>query len=106
MRKRNGPKTRRASAEMRLADERARQLREVRSELSVAMVRLRELEEAEGKPIPLFLTCPGCNGRHIDEGFFATHSHTTHACQHCGLTWRPAIVPTVGVQYLPGFKNT
>lgn len=56
-------------------------------------------------PIPMFLTCPMCSGRHIDEGEFATKPHHTHACQHCGLTWRPAIVPTVGVQYLPGFKN-
>ena len=22
-----------------------------------------------------------------------------------GLTWRPSVVPTVGVQFLPGFKN-
>jgi len=31
--------------------------------------------------------------------------HHTHACQHCGLVWRPAIAPTVGVQFLPGFKG-
>lgn len=56
-------------------------------------------------PIPMFLTCPMCNTRHIDEGNFALKPHHTHACQNCGLTWRPAIGPTVGVQYLPGFKN-
>jgi hypothetical protein len=56
-------------------------------------------------PIPMFLTCPLCNGRHIDEGEFATKPHHTHACQHCGLTWRPAIVPTCGVQFLPGFAE-
>jgi hypothetical protein len=56
-------------------------------------------------PIPMFLTCPMCNTRHIDEGEFATKSHHTHSCQTCGLTWRPAVVPTVGVQYLPGFKD-
>ncbi len=28
-----------------------------------------------------------------------------HACQHCGLVWRPAIVATCGVQFLPGFKS-
>ncbi len=56
-------------------------------------------------PIPMFLTCPMCGKRHIDEGEFATREHHTHACQGCGLTWRPAIVPTVGVQFLPGFKN-
>jgi len=58
-------------------------------------------------PIPLLLTCPakGCGKRHIDEGEFATKAHHTHACQHCGHVWRPAIKPTVGVQFLPGFKN-
>jgi hypothetical protein len=56
-------------------------------------------------PIPMLLHCPLCGKRHIDEGDFATKSHTTHACQFCGMVWRPAIVPTVGVQFLPGFKN-
>ena len=56
-------------------------------------------------PIPMILTCPSCNARHIDEGEFATKSHTSHACQSCGMVWRPAIVATVGVQFLPGFKN-
>lgn len=55
--------------------------------------------------IPMILTCPSCGGRHIDEGEFATKLHHTHACQHCGTVWRPAIEPTVGVQFLPGFKN-
>jgi hypothetical protein len=54
---------------------------------------------------PMLLHCPMCGGRHIDEGEFATKPHHTHACQHCGHTWRPAIVNTVGVQFLPGFKN-
>lgn len=56
-------------------------------------------------PIPMFLTCPKCNARHIDEGDFATKVHHTHSCQSCGLTWRPAVVPTVGVAFLPGFKS-
>ena len=56
-------------------------------------------------PIPIRITCPACGTLHVDEGDFATRPHHTHACQGCGLTWRPAIVPTVGVQYLPGFKN-
>lgn len=57
------------------------------------------------KPIPLLLKCPECGTRHIDEGHFATHPHHTHSCQKCGHTWRPAIECTVGVQFLPGFKN-
>ena len=57
------------------------------------------------EPIPMLLTCPICGWRHIDEGEFATKPHHTHACQICGTVWRPAIVPTCGVQFLPGFKN-
>lgn len=63
------------------------------------------LTEEHALPIPMLLTCPYCKGRHIDEGAFAHKPHHTHACQHCGMTWRPAIVATVGVQFLPGFKN-
>lgn len=68
---------------------------------------IRKYEDAAEKPapIPMFLTCPMCNTRHVDVGEFATKPHHTHACQCCGLPWRPAIGPTVGVQYLPGFKN-
>jgi hypothetical protein len=57
------------------------------------------------EPVPMVLHCPECRARHIDEGDFATKPHHTHACQGCGLVWRPAVVPTVGVHYLPGFKN-
>lgn len=56
-------------------------------------------------PVPMVLTCPGCGERHIDEGEFATKVHHTHACQSCGLVWRPAKVATVGVRFLPGYKN-
>lgn len=55
--------------------------------------------------VPMILTCPSCCGRHIDEGEFATKLHHTHACQHCGMVWRPALVATVGVQFLPGFRD-
>ncbi len=66
---------------------------------------IRRLREAI-RPVPMLLHCPLCNARHIDEGEFATTKvHHTHACQHCGHVWRPAIVPTVGVQFLPGFKS-
>lgn len=60
-----------------------------------------------GDPIPMLLVCPDprCGMRHIDEGEFATKPHHTHACQSCGMVWRPALGPTVGVQFLPGFKN-
>jgi len=57
------------------------------------------------QPIPMLLTCPACAERHIDTGEFATKHHHTHACQHCGMVWRPAVVNTVGVRFLPGFKD-
>ncbi len=57
------------------------------------------------RPVPMILTCPACNARHIDEGEFSTKPHHTHACQSCGMCWRPAVVHTYGVQFLPGFKN-
>jgi uncharacterized Zn finger protein len=59
-----------------------------------------------GDPIPMILWCPECMERHVDAGEFATKPHHTHACQSCGMVWRPAIVPTVGVRFLPGFKDS
>ena len=56
-------------------------------------------------PLPVVIHCPECSERHIDDGEFATKPHHTHACQNCGLVWRPAIQCTVGVRFLPGFKN-
>ena len=54
--------------------------------------------------IPMILFCP--NGhRHIDEGTFADKPHHTHACQECGIVWRPAKVNTHGVRFLPGYTN-
>ena len=58
-----------------------------------------------GGPIPMRLECPACGELHIDVGEFETKAHHTHACQECGAVWRPAVVPTVGVRFLPGFKN-
>jgi hypothetical protein len=79
----------------------------LRNGLLVAM-KLQGGPLGEPAPIPMLLWCPKCGGRHIDKGEFATKPHHTHACQHegCGLPWRPAIVPTVGVEFLPGFKDT
>ena len=56
-------------------------------------------------PIPMLLWCPICHEKHVDAGEFAHKPHHTHACQFCGLVWRPAIIHTVGVQFLPGFKD-
>jgi hypothetical protein len=59
-------------------------------------------------PIPMRITCPmpTCGELHVDEGWpGADKPHHTHVCQKCGHTWRPAVVATVGVRFLPGFKN-
>lgn len=75
---------------------------------SVGMLYVAQQEAAEAEraqPIPMRLTCPECGQLHIDEGEFAERPHHTHCCQHCGLTWRPALVATVGVRFLPGFKE-
>lgn len=59
----------------------------------------------EAPGIPMRLVCESCGKLHIDEGEFATKPHHTHSCQFCGLTWRPAVPNTVGVRFLPGFRN-
>lgn len=68
------------------------------------LVCLAELQEYQ-QGIPMILSCPCCHARHYDEGRFATHPHHTHACQKCGVVWRPAKVNTFGVRFLPGYKN-
>lgn len=55
--------------------------------------------------VPMLLWCPACHARHVDTGEFMEKPHHTHACQSCGLAWRPAIIATVGVQFLPEFKS-
>lgn len=77
-------------------------------EAAAEIVELQAVIKTKGytsQPVPLRLNCPTCGALHIDEGEFATKPHHTHSCQSCGMTWRPAVVPTVGVQFLPGFKN-
>lgn len=59
------------------------------------------MSERFAAPIPMLLWCPLCHQRHIDRGPFAGRPHHTHACQHCGHVWRPAIVATIGVEFLP-----
>lgn len=65
------------------------------------------LSDAPSMPqiIDMRLNCPSCGELHIDEGEYASKAHHTHACQFCGMVWRPALVYTRGVRFLPGFKN-
>lgn len=66
-------------------------------------------KDSQKFPIPLAMFCPRGH-QHIDEGEWATRPHKTHQCQQeifggpggevigiCGLEWRPAEFPTVGV---------
>lgn len=57
-----------------------------------------QLRAQLAEPVPMRLRCPEC---HELDTVFATKPHHTHACQF----WRPAIVATVGVKFLPGFKD-
>jgi hypothetical protein len=68
-------------------------------------VTFHRLRNGEPRAMPQILFCPMCHVRHIDRGIWTLKLHHTHACQSCGFVWRPAIEPTVGVQFLPGFKD-
>ena len=72
--------------------------------LAVENARYQQAELADPAPVPMILTCPSCSARHVDVAF-ANKRHHTHSCQHCGMCWRPAVVATVGVQFLPGFHD-
>ena len=53
-------------------------------------------------PIPMVLFCPNCQEQHIDKpsGEWANPPHRSHECQKCGCVWRPADVPTNGVEFI------
>lgn len=55
-------------------------------------------------PIPMVLHCPRCHLQHIDAPDERTpdwqnQPHRSHLCHGCGLIWRPADVPTIGVEH-------
>lgn len=60
------------------------------------------LAEARSKPIDMVLHCPGCGVQHIDSPYpakgWTNPPHRSHLCHGCGLVWRPADIPTNGVQ--------
>lgn len=62
--------------------------------------RLEQQSEQLARAIPMVLHCPRCGAQHIDEpkGAWTNPPHRSHECQGCGLNWRPADVPTVGVR--------
>ncbi len=82
----------------------------------VAFVDAWALEEKEPAvspfPIPMVLICPSCHFQHVDAPDPATGwtnpPHRSHLCAACGTVWRPADVPTVGVERVntKGEKDT
>lgn len=54
------------------------------------------------KLIDMILFCPHCYHQHIDkpdaEAGWENPPHKSHKCHHCGCIWRPADVPTNGVE--------
>lgn len=96
--------TREKHARLRAAAE-LEHFRQAAHDLALENIDLKRKLAAPALPVPMILTCPMCGTRHIDEGEFATKPHHTHACQKCGMCWRPAVVATVGVWFLSGFKN-
>jgi hypothetical protein len=87
----------------RLLRERAAEITRLHAELTRS--RVTPSVALPDAPIPLRLPCPRCHELHLDHGELAAKPHHTHACQACGEVWRPAIVSTVGVRFLPGFKD-
>lgn len=58
---------------------------------------------AGSEPIDMILFCPACGKQHIDAPDERTPDwtnppHRSHLCHGCGFTWRPADVPTNGVE--------
>lgn len=52
-------------------------------------------------PIPMILLCPACGKQHVDApetGDWTNPPHRSHLCHACGCIWRPADVPTIGVE--------
>lgn len=54
-------------------------------------------------PVPLAIDCPACGKEHVDTvdpvtGIdWATRSHKTHLCLHCGVLFKPYDHATVGI---------
>lgn len=85
----------------RANEELARQVDQQRGQI---LAYEREGLEAQ-KPVPMLLWCPECGQRHVDRGKAADDAHHTHACQACGHVWKPAKIRTIGVQFLPGYRD-
>ncbi len=65
---------------------------------------LRRRAESALKPIDMVLLCPRCGDQHIDApepgSGWDNPPHRSHLCHSCNYVWRPADVPTNGVEAL------
>lgn len=74
---------------------------------------IKRLQAALARPVDMVLFCPDCGLQHIDgpdvlDGTVRVRGedvpiwnnppHTSHLCHGCGHIWRPADVPTNGVE--------
>ena len=54
------------------------------------------------KPVDMLLFCPRCDFQHVDKPGptinWNNPPHKSHLCKFCGWIWRPADVPTNGVE--------
>lgn len=81
--------------------------------LSAVRLLLAGVRAVAKRPIDMILNCPRCGMQHIDKpevewaddasGFTRSPSwtnppHRSHLCHGCGFIWRPADVPTNGVE--------
>jgi len=71
---------------------------------------IRAVENLPLFPIAMVLHCPQCHKQHIDSptATWKNPPHRSHLCAHCGCVWRPADVPTTGVEAVTsrGRKDT
>jgi len=64
------------------------------------------------EPIQMILHCPVCHAKHVDAPEpaigWTNPPHKSHLCGSCGIVWRPADVPTTGVESIQtrGSKDT
>lgn len=89
---------------IRAAEERGRASEEI------GVLRAALAHNAQATPIPMVLHCPSCGMQHIDAPEessvdrieqamrWTNPPHRSHLCHGCGTIWRPADVPTVGVE--------
>lgn len=73
-----------------------------RLESELAAERGKVAEMRPSTPVPMVLHCPRCGWQHIDrpnpKREWDNPPHRSHECQSCFLVWRPADVPTTGVE--------